>query len=252
MALSIQDLGFVPIDNKVVLLTGASSGMGRSAALLLAKGGAKLALMARRKEKLDSLSAEITAAGAAAPLTLTGDVRSETDCETAVKSTLEKYGKIDVLVNNAGVGFPSNLETESTEQYKTMIETNVDGVFFMTRAVLPVMKKQKTGDIIMISSPAGESSNPVAPIYCASKFALEGYLNGLRMQLNQLHGEGIHIRVVDILPGCTNSEYWGDRKVPREKFMTNDEMGCIIVQAISTAPKVLVKQYEVEEFRFAE
>ena len=112
------------------------------------------------------------------------------------------------------------------------------------------MKKQKRGDIIMISSPAGVSANPVAPLYCASKFALEGFTEGLRQQLNQLHEQGIHIRVMDVLPGATNSEYWGDRQVPRQSFMTTEEMASIILQTVATASTVLVKKIEVEQFRF--
>ncbi len=132
------------------------------------------------------------------------------------------------------------------------METNVDGVFFMTRAVLPSMKKQKRGDIIMISSPAGTLANPVAPLYCASKFALEGFTEGLRLQLNQLHGQGIHIRVVDILPGSTSTEYWGDRQVPRDSFMTSEEMASVILQTVATKGTVLVKKVQVEQFRFSD
>jgi len=132
------------------------------------------------------------------------------------------------------------------------METNVDGVFFMTRAVLPSMKKQKRGDIIMISSPAGTLANPVAPLYCASKFALEGFTEGLRLQLNQLHGQGIHIRVVDILPGSTSTEYWGDRQVPRDSFMTSEEMASVILQTVATKGTVLVKKVQVELFRFSD
>lgn len=250
MALTNEDFGFQPIDDKVVLLTGASSGMGRSAALLLAKGGARLALTARRKERLESLAEEVSKLGAPKPLMIVADVRREEDCQSTVRQCHEHFGRIDVLINNAGVGYPSDLETVPTDQYRSMMETNVDGVFFLTRAVLPIMKEQKRGDIIMISSPAGFTANPVAPLYCTSKFALEGFTEGLRLQLNQLHNQGIHIRVVDILPGSTNSEYWGDRKVPRESFMTTEEMASVILQTVATTPTVLVKNIQVEQFRF--
>ena len=104
----------------------------------------------------------------------------------------------------------------------------------------------------MISSPAGVTANPVAPLYCASKFALEGFTEGLRLQLDQLHDQGIHIRVVDILPGSTNSEYWGDRQVPRESFMTTEEMASVILQTVATTSTVLVKKIQVEQFRFSD
>jgi NADP-dependent 3-hydroxy acid dehydrogenase YdfG len=252
MSLSLEDLGFTSISGKVVLLTGASSGMGRCAALLLAKAGVKLCLMARRKERLDELSQEIEKESSIKPITFFGDVRDEQACNECVAACIEKFGRIDVLINNAGVGYPTDLETVDTATYKAMMETNVDGVVFMTRAALPHLKKQKKGDIIMISSPAGWRANPVAPLYCSSKFALEGYTEGLRLQLNQLHEKGIHIRVMNILPGATNSEYWGERNVPREKFMTSEEMGSIILQAVATKETVLVKNYQVEEFRYGQ
>jgi len=250
MGLTIEDLGFRSIEDKVILLTGASSGIGRSTALLLAKAGCRLALMARRKDRLESLAAAIGEFTDTEPLLITGDVRNEDECNAAVHSCLEAFGSIDVLINNAGVGVVSDLSMATTEEYKNVMETNVDGVFFMTRAVLPVLKESGRGDIVMISSPAGERANPVAPIYCMSKFALEAYTAGLRLQLNQLHDQGIHIRVIDVLPGATDSEYWGSREVPREKFMTAGEMASVIVQTISASPEVLVKKIEVEQFRF--
>jgi NADP-dependent 3-hydroxy acid dehydrogenase YdfG len=252
MSLTYEDFGFQSIENKVVLLTGASSGMGRATALLLAKGGARLALVARRRERLEALAAEISILGAPEPLLIVADVRRESDCRSAVQNCHDHFGRIDVLINNAGVGYPSDMESAPTEQYRSMMETNVDGVFFLTRAVLPIMKDQKRGDIIMISSPAGVTANPVAPLYCASKFALEGFTEGLRLQLNQLHDRGIHIRVVDILPGATNSEYWGDRQVPRESFMTTEEMAAVILQTVATSSTVLVKKIQVEQFRFSD
>jgi NADP-dependent 3-hydroxy acid dehydrogenase YdfG len=252
MALTYEDFGFRSIEDKVVLLTGASSGMGRATALLLAKGGARLALAARRKERLEYLAAEISSRGAPKPLLIVADVRRESDCQSTVHNCREHFGRIDVLINNAGIGYPSDLETAPTDQYRSMMETNIDGVFFLTRAVLTIMKEQKRGDIIMISSPAGVTANPVAPLYCTSKFALEGFTEGLRLQLSQLHDQGIHIRVVDILPGATNSEYWGDRQVPRESFMTPEEMASVILQTVATSSTVLVKKIQVEQFRFSD
>lgn len=250
MGLTIEDLGFRSIEDRIVLLTGASSGIGWATALLLARAGCRLALMARREDRLESLAAAISGSADIPPLLITGDVRNEDECDSAVRSCLETFGRIDVLINNAGVGSVSDLSTASTEEYRTMMETNVDGVFYMTRAVLPVMKAAKKGDIVMISSPAGERANPVAPIYCMSKFALEAYTAGLRLQLNQLHDKEIHIRVIDVLPGATDSEYWGSREVPREKFMTAGEMASVVVQTIAASPEVLVKKIEVEQFRF--
>ncbi|OHD73233.1 MAG: hypothetical protein A2177_16320 [Spirochaetes bacterium RBG_13_68_11] len=247
--MTVEDLGFEPIEGRAVLLTGASSGIGRAAAVLLARGGVRLGLMARRKERLEILARQIAGSGWGSPLVLVGDVRQEQDCTGAVERFLERFGRIDALINNAGVGYPTDLASVSTEAYRAIMQTNVDGVFFMTRAVVQAMIRQKAGDIIMISSSAGRISNPTAPIYCSSKFALEGYTDGLRMQLDRLQEEGVRIRVMTILPGMTDSDYWGDRAVPRERFMSCEEMAAIVVRAIATRRTVLVRSCQVEPSR---
>lgn len=247
--MELQDFGFELIDGKIIFLTGASSGIGRATAMLLGRAGAKLALMARREDRLQKLAQEIERAGGAKPLLLPGDVRSESECNAAIQSCLERYGRIDTLINNAGVGMPTDLSNVSTETYKAMMETNMDGVFYLTRAVLPVLKKQKSGDIVMVSSGAGGQANPVAPLYCTSKFALEGFTSGLRQQVAQWRNDGIWIRVMNVWPGGVDTEYWGERDVPRETFMTCEEMASILLQVVSTKSTVEVQDYHVMQFR---
>jgi len=130
------------------------------------------------------------------------------------------------------------------------MDTNVTGVFFLTRAVLPILIAQKRGHVVMVSSPAGGRANPVAPLYCTSKFALEGYTDGLRQQVDGLHDQGVHIRVSNVWPGGVDSEYWGDRDVPRATFMTCEEMACVLLWVVAARGTMNVNDVRVRQFRY--
>ncbi len=235
---------------KAIFLTGASGGIGRATAILLAKQGAKLALMARSAEKLASVAAEIVAAGGAQPVTIAGDVRKEQDCTAAIETAISKHGAIDVLINNAGIGIPTDLSTVNTADLLNMMETNVNGVVYLTRAALKHMRARKLGHVVMISSRAGIESNPTAPLYCASKFALEGYTEGLRKQADAWKAsEGVHIRVSNVRPGNVDSGYWGSRQVAREKFMTCDEVASALAWVIDAPATMNVVDLSLEARR---
>lgn len=238
------------VSGRTVLLTGASGGIGRAAALQLAGGGAKLALMARSAEKLAEVVADVRRAGGANPHVIVGDVRDEKACDHAVASTIDALGSIDALVNNAGLGLPSDLSKASTADYLQMMETNVHGVVYLTRAALVQMRQQKSGHVVMISSRAGIEANATAPLYCTSKFALEGYTEGLRKQADTWRAsEGVNIRVTNLKPGNVDSGYWGSRAVPREKFMTTEEVAATIVWVLGAPSTMNVVELQVESRR---
>jgi NADP-dependent 3-hydroxy acid dehydrogenase YdfG len=240
----MEKLGFEDLKGKVIFLTGASNGIGRAAALLFSSFGAKLALAARSVDKLEMLSEEIVASGAEQPLILSLDARSETDCIEAIEKACAEFGKIDVLINNAGVGLPTpDLAEAETDKMTAMIETNYNGVFYLTRQALKHMKAAKKGQIVMVSSSAGIEGNPTAPLYCASKFALEGYTDGLRKQSDAWTQDGIDIRITNIKPGSVDSGYWGKRDVPRQKFMTCEEMASVFFWAV--AAKSTMNVYDI-------
>ncbi len=242
--------GFQSLEDQVVLLTGASNGIGRAAASLMARAGARLALTARRAPALQTLAGEIETETGQRPLTLDFDIADEQACRAAVNTTLAQYGRVDILINNAGVGIPTpDLSTADTSVWKQQMATNVDGVFYLTREVLKAMKKQRNGHVIMVSSTAGIVGNPVAPLYCTSKFALEGYTQGLHKQAAAWREQGVHIRVSNIKPGSVDSGYWGDRDVPREKFMTCDEMAATYLWVAATPPDINVTELRMETCR---
>lgn len=239
-----------PLANKVILITGASNGIGRAASEQFAALGATLVLTSRNEEKLNALADGLAAKGHARPLTLAFDIAKEQDCVDAVVKAVAAFGRIDVLINNAGVGIPTpDLAAAAAEALTTQIETNVYGVFFITREVLAAMKRAGSGHVVMVSSTAGVTGNPVAPLYCASKFALEGYTQGLKQQADAWRKDGIRIRVSNIKPGSVDSGYWGDRKVPREKFMTCEEMADVYTWVVGMPEQINVTEVRMESCR---
>ena len=147
------------VNNKVVIITGASSGLGEATALRLAKNGAKLMLAARREDRLQDLVQRIEQAGGTAQYKLT-DVTSQSEVAALAKATKEAYGKIDVLVNNAGLMPLSPLAAVKVTEWETMVDVNIKGVLYGVAAVMPIMQAQESGHIINVSSVAGHKVFP--------------------------------------------------------------------------------------------
>jgi len=187
------------IQNKVVIITGASSGIGAATARRLAANNAKLMLSARREDRLKDIIDEIVTAGGTATYRVT-DVTDRAQMEALAKDTLSTYGRIDVLVNNAGLMPLSPLDLVKVEEWDRMVDVNIKGVLYGIAAVLPTMRQQKLGHIINVSSVAGHQVFPGAAVYCATKFAVRAISEGLRLESN---GE---IRSTNISPGAVATE----------------------------------------------
>lgn len=188
------------IAGKVVVITGASSGIGEVAARHLAAAGARLALGARRRDRLDGLVADIRAAGGTAQARVT-DVTKRGDVEALVREAHEAFGAIDVIVNNAGIMPLSPFERLKVDDWDRMIDINVKGVLYGIAAVLPIMKAQKRGHIINVSSVAGHKVRPGNSVYAATKHAVRVISEGLRMEVKP-YG----IRTTIISPGAVATE----------------------------------------------
>ena len=189
------------IKNKVALVTGASSGIGYATALALAKAGAKVAIGARRTDKLEQLENEIKKNDGEA-LAQKLDVTKKSDCDSFVHEAIKKWGTVDILVNNAGLmplSFVKNLKVDEWEQ---MVDVNIKGVLFCTAAVIPHLKEKKSGHIINISSVAGRIVFPAGSVYCATKHAVAAFSEGLRQELSVRS----NIRVTCIEPGVVTTE----------------------------------------------
>ena len=188
------------IAGKVVVITGASSGIGEVTAKHLASAGALVSLGARRKSRLDALAGEIRAAGGKAHVHVT-DVTRRADVEALVHGAREEFGRIDVIVNNAGIMPLSPFERLKVDDWDRMIDINVKGVLYGIAAVLPIMKQQKSGHIINVSSVAGHKVRPGNSVYAATKHAVRVLSEGLRMEV-----KAYGIRTTIISPGAVATE----------------------------------------------
>jgi len=196
-----QDIDMNHIQDKIVLITGASSGIGETTARLLAQRGATVVLGARRIDRLDALVADIQAAGGKASARAL-DVTSRQDVQAFADHALQQHGRIDVLVNNAGVMPLSPLAALKLDEWDTMIDVNIRGVLHGIAAVLPAMERQGHGQVVNVSSIAGLFVMPTSAVYCATKYAVRAISEGLRMESDK-------VRVTCVYPGAVESELAG-------------------------------------------
>ncbi|KPH64508.1 SDR family NAD(P)-dependent oxidoreductase [Novosphingobium sp. ST904] len=185
---------------KVALVTGASSGIGEAAALCMAEAGAAVVVCARRAERLAGLVSRIEAAGGRA-IAIPGDMTVEEDARGAVEKTVAAFGRIDILVNSAGIMEAGGIENCDTAIYRRVIDINLMGTVYTSAAAVPHMLEQGVGDIITISSLAGRKGGPMTSAYSASKHAVNFMTDGMRQELG-----GRNIRVTTLMPGATETE----------------------------------------------
>ena len=188
------------IEGKVVVITGASSGLGEATARLLSEQGAPVVLGARRVDRLQSLADELTASGGKA-LAVTTDVTRCEQVKRLLDAAVEAYGRIDVMINNAGLMPQSPLERLKIYEWDRMIDVNIKGVLYGIAAALPYMKQQKAGHIINVSSVAGHKVGPGSAVYAATKHAVRALSEGLRQEVKPYN-----IRTTVISPGAVATE----------------------------------------------
>jgi NADP-dependent 3-hydroxy acid dehydrogenase YdfG len=188
------------ITGKVLVITGASSGMGAATARDLAAQGAKVVLGARRADRLETLVSEITAAGGEA-IAVPTDVTKRADVQNLVDKAVETFGRVDVLFNNAGLMPLSPLESLRVDEWDQMIDVNMKGTLYGIAAALPYMKARKSGQIINVSSVYGHITVATGAVYCATKHAVRSISEGLRQEVKDYN-----IRVTTISPGAVATE----------------------------------------------
>ncbi|MDD0977317.1 SDR family oxidoreductase [Pseudomonas fontis] len=187
------------IQGKVIAITGASSGIGEATARLLASRGAKVVLGARRTERLEVIAGDIRTAGGEVAFQAL-DVTDRQDVQAFIDFTVAQFGRVDVLLNNAGVMPLSRLDAVKVEEWDRMIDVNIRGVLHGIAATLPLMQRQRSGQIINMASIGAYAVSPTAAVYCATKYAVRAISDGLRQEV------GGDIRVTVISPGVTESE----------------------------------------------
>ncbi len=190
------------LKGKIAIITGASKGIGRATALRLARDGVALVAGATGVEGLEALEKEAAELGAAIRVQRC-DVTRRADCEDLVKSAVKQFGSVDILINNAGIGFSGKVVDSNPAEAETMVRVNVLGVYYMARSVLPGMIERQRGDIVNIASVAGLKYSPNFALYSATKFAVRAFSEGLRNEV-QAH----NIRVATVNPGMVDTHFF--------------------------------------------
>jgi NADP-dependent 3-hydroxy acid dehydrogenase YdfG len=238
-----------PLTDRVVAITGASSGIGEATALALAAAGAKVALGARRAERLEAVVARIADAGGEA-VAIPTDVADEAQANAFVRAAAERYGRLDALVNNAGVMQLGPIEGAPTDEWRRMVDVNVFGVLYCTHAALPLMRAAGGGHIVNVSSVGGKVVGTYSGVYSLTKFGLGAFTEALRRESIEAG-----IRVTLVVPGSTATELRGHTReevlaetVPAFAGVTPldpADIAAAIVGALAQPPNVSVSEIVV-------
>ena len=230
------------LKNKNALITGAGKGIGKAIALALAKEGVNIILVARTQEEIDSVAAKIRSLRVKA-LAITADVADINSVNSAVEKALAEFDTIDILINNAGIAaFGKFLELEPTD-WERIIQVNLMGTYYVTRAVLPNMIERQTGDIINISSTAGLSGNALTSAYSASKFAVLGLTESLMQEVRKHN-----IRVTALTPSTVATDMAKELKLTDgnpETVMQAEDMAELIIAQLKLNRRVFIKNSSI-------
>lgn len=229
-----------PLDGKVVIITGASSGIGAETARQMAPLGCRLVLVARSADKLDSVAASIDADVLPVPT----DVTDAAAVADLVDRVVDRFGRLDVMFANAGLYIPGPIDEGDPAAWSELMNVNIDGVLNCTHAALPHMKAQGSGDILVTSSISGFVDIHWEPIYSASKHAIQGFVHTVRRQVS-----GMGIRVGSIAPGQVANELWGysDRaqidklSLDDHEFLRSEDVARAVVFMLSQPPHVTIR-----------
>jgi 3-oxoacyl-[acyl-carrier protein] reductase len=230
------------LKNKNALITGAGKGIGKAIALALAKEGVNVILLARTEAEIENVAAKARSLRVKA-LAIKADVADINSVNTAVEKALAEFKTIDILINNAGIAaFGKFLELEPTE-WERIIQVNVMGTYYVTRAVLPNMIERQTGDIINISSTAGLNGNPLTSAYSASKFAVLGLTDSLMQEVRKHN-----IRVTALTPSTVATDMAKDLNLTDgnpEKVMQSEDMAELIIAQLKLNRRVFIKNSSI-------
>ena len=230
------------LKNKNALITGAGKGIGKAIALALAKEGVNVILVARTKDEIESVAIKARSLRVKA-LAITADVADINSVNSAVEKALAEFGTIDILINNAGIAaFGKFLELEPTD-WERIIQVNLMGTYYVTRAVLPNMIERQTGDIINISSTAGLSGNALTSAYSASKFAVLGLTESLMQEVRKHN-----IRVTALTPSTVATDMAKELKLTDgnpETVMQAEDMAELIIAQLKLNRRVFIKNSSI-------
>jgi NADP-dependent 3-hydroxy acid dehydrogenase YdfG len=229
---------------KIAIVTGASAGIGRATALALAQQGAHLVATARRAERLDALCTQIRSLGGRAVFHA-GDAAEEQTAKHTVQLALSTFGRLDILINNAGVGNYKNLINTSVEEYDQLMDANMKSSFLFSRHAIPPMIAQRSGTMLFVSSIAGQRGYAGEAVYCATKFAQVGFAQALDAELRPHN-----INVGSICPGGTKTEFAlgkgrTDESIRNSRMMDPEDVARAIVFACTQPPNTRISEMTV-------
>lgn len=229
-----------PLETKTILITGGSKGIGYGIAHALINQGAKVAVTSRSLQAAEKAAVELNRLGKGEAIGMAADVRNANDQKSAVARLLQKWGRLDVLVANAGVGYFGSIETLTTEQWRETIDTNLTGTFNSIQASIPALKESK-GFIITMASLAGTNFFAGASAYNASKFGLVGFTQAVMLDLR-----ASGIRVTTIMPGSVATHFAGHEPGPEDAWKIQPEdIGQIVIDLLNMNPRTLPSKIEV-------
>jgi 3-oxoacyl-[acyl-carrier protein] reductase len=227
------------LKNQTAIVTGASRGIGRAIALSLAREGMNIILASRTKSSLDSVADEVSRSGGN-PVVIATDVSHVQAVDNLVEKALDSFGKIDVLINNAGIGMFAPVEDIQVSDFDKMFNVNMRGVFLCTRAVLPHMKKRRSGAIINISSLAGKNFFKGGSGYAATKWALNGFTKCLMLEAREFN-----IRVSVICPGSVATEFTSDTSKDASKILQARDVADAVLTVLRLPAHALMSEVDL-------
>jgi 3-oxoacyl-[acyl-carrier protein] reductase len=228
-----------PLTEQVAIVTGGGTGIGRAFSEALVRAGASVVIASRREETLRRTADELNAlVGAERVYAYAFDVRDRAQTEALVSYTVERFGSIDVLINNAGLAVPETVAGITDEGWDTVMDTNLRGAMWLVRAALPHMLAQDFGDVVNVSSQAGKNGYADVPSYCASKFGLLGFAEALR---DDVRKSGANVRVFNFCPGLVDVDNTGETEAPRAGAIHIRNMARTLMFALSLDRDVVLE-----------
>lgn len=228
-----------PFSEQTALVTGGATGIGRAFTSALAGAGARVVIASRSEKVLRRTADELnSAAGAERVFTYAFDVRVRDECEGLVRHCAERFGSLDVLINNSGLAVPETVEEITDEGWETVLQTNLKGAMWLVRASLPQMTAQDFGDIVNVSSQAGKHGYADVPSYCASKWGLLGFAEAVR---DHVRKTGANVRVFNFCPGLVDVENTAPDEEPRPGFVHVSNMARTLLYALSLERNVVLE-----------
>lgn len=231
------------VENKTIIISGASRGIGRATALLLAQHGANVVATARNANDLNELE-QVASEGSVrgSIVTVPGDVASEADMEAVVKTALDHFRRIDVVINNAGYGVFKNVEELTVAEWDGVMATNVKGTFVLTKAALPALKAQGAGHVVVVASDVAKRTFAGGSLYTASKYAQEAFMGALRKEVRS-YG----IKVTGVYSGLVDSHFHekGHGHETSKNWLKNEDMAESMLFIVSRPAHVVIDEYMV-------